>query len=106
MIHTTVRMALPFERLSEALGILGPLAERIRVEPGCLSCHLYQDVQDEHILMFEGIWRSGADMERHLGSHEYRDMLLVMEMALEPPEVRFDTVSGSTGFETIHRARG
>ncbi len=106
MVHSTVRMALPFERLSEALGILGPLAERIRVEPGCLGCHLYQDAQEEHVLMFEGTWRSEADVERHLGSHEYRNMLLVMEMALEPPEVRFDTVSSSTGFETIHRARG
>jgi len=37
---------------------------------------------------------------------EYRKVLLVMEMALEPPEIKFETVSCSTGVETIEKARG
>jgi quinol monooxygenase YgiN len=105
MIHSTIRMALPAERLREALGILGPIAERIRAEPGCLSCHLYQDVQEALVIMFEESWRCEADVERHLRSHEYRNVLLVMEMAIAPPEVRFNTVSQSAGLETIQAAR-
>jgi len=30
---------------------------------------------------------------------------LVVEMANEPPEIRFDAISHSTGFETIEKAR-
>jgi hypothetical protein len=41
----------------------------------------------------------------HLRSDEYRNLLLILEMALEQPEIRFDTISGSTGIETIEKAR-
>jgi quinol monooxygenase YgiN len=105
MIHSTVRIALPAKRLSEALGILCPLAERIRVEHGCLVCRVYKDVQEDNVLMFEEVWQSDVDANRHLRSHQYRELLLVMELAVAAPEVRFDTVSQSTGFETIESAR-
>jgi hypothetical protein len=32
-------------------------------------------------------------------------VLLVVEMAVEPPEIRFDAISNSTGLETIEKAR-
>jgi hypothetical protein len=51
------------------------------------------------------MWQNEGDLERHLRSERYRDVLLVMEMALRHPEVRFNTVSASTGFETIEKAR-
>ncbi len=105
MIHSKIRMVLPGNRLKEAMGILGPLAERTRTERGCLSCHLHRDVLEENILIFEESWASEADMERHLRSQEYRQLLLIMETARVPPEVRFDRVSHSTGIETIQQAR-
>jgi quinol monooxygenase YgiN len=55
--------------------------------------------------MFEEMWRSEGDLERHLRSETYRNVLLVMEMALKHPEVRFNTVTTSTGIETIEKAR-
>ncbi|HXZ44052.1 MAG TPA: antibiotic biosynthesis monooxygenase family protein [archaeon] len=106
MIQSAIRMVLPGNRLKEATAILGPMAERTRTERGCLGCHLHQDVLDENVLIFEESWASDTDMERHLRSQEYRDLLLVMEMALVKPEVRFDTVARSSGIETIHHARG
>ena len=105
MIHSTVRMALPAKRLTEALEILCPLAERIRVEHGCLGCRIYRDAQEGNVLMFEEVWQSEVDANRHLRSHQYRELLLVMELAVAAPEVRFDTVSHSTGIETIEGAR-
>jgi quinol monooxygenase YgiN len=105
MIHSQVRMAFPSERLREALGILSPLAERVRVDPGCLGCHVYRDAHEDSVLMLEEVWRDEEDLARHLRSNEYRDVLLLMEMALKPPEVCFNTVSGSAGMEAIERAR-
>ena len=106
MIHAVVRMMMPAERLSEVTRILGPMAERIRAERGCLACHFYRDALDRTIIAFEQTWASEADLERHLHSQDCGHLLLVMEMAAAPPEVRFDTVSGSTGIETIKQARG
>ena len=45
------------------------------------------------------------DMQRHLRSEKYRKILLVVEMAAEPPEIRFDTIAYSTGVEIIEQAR-
>ncbi len=33
-------------------------------------------------------------------------MLLVMELAGEPPEIKFQTISEPTGIEVIEKARG
>jgi quinol monooxygenase YgiN len=105
VIHTTLRMVIPRERSGEVLQILNPMAERVRLEPGCLACNIYRDVQDPRVIMLEQVWRCPTEMGRHLRSEQYRNVLLVMEMALEPPEVRFNEVSKSTGVETIEKAR-
>ena len=56
--------------------------------------------------MVEEFGKTKEDLERRLRSGEYRNVLMVMEMGLKPPEVRFYTVSTSTGIETIEKARG
>ena len=86
--------------------MLGPLTELCRDAPGCLSCHIYGDLQEENVLMLEEAWRAEEDMEIHLRSVEYRNLLLVLELALEPPEIRFDAIASSTGIESIEKARG
>jgi hypothetical protein len=51
------------------------------------------------------MWRSEEGLERHLRSDEYREVLLVIEMALKSPKIRFNTISRSRGIETIEKAR-
>jgi len=105
MILATVRMAIPAKKREEALKILRLTVGDCRVWPGCLSSRIYQDVQQQSVLMLEARWSSKEDLQRHLRSEEYYKVLLVMEMAFEEPEIRFDTVSGSTGIETVETAR-
>jgi quinol monooxygenase YgiN len=105
MVHATIRMLIPPKRRGEVLEILSSLAERSRFEAGCIGTHIYQDVEVEPAILIEQLWKSGEDLERYLGSEEFRKVLLVVEMAVEPPEIRFDSISGSTGFETIAKAR-
>jgi len=105
MILATVRMSIPAKKREEALKILGLTAAECRVWPGCLSSRIYEDVQEHSVLMLEERWSSQEDLERHLRSDEYYKVLLVMEMAVEQPEIRFDTISGSTGIETVEKAR-
>lgn len=105
MILATVRMAILPQKRDEALKILRLTAEECGIQPSCLSCRIYEDVQEHGVLMFEERWRSQEDLERHLRSDEYYKVLLVMEMALEQPNIRFDTISESTGIETVEKAR-
>ena len=81
------------------------IAEKSRKDPGCLSYSAYRDVEDYNVLMFQGVWKSEENLKSHIRSSEYLNLLLVLEMSLEKPEVRFDTISNSAGIETIEQLR-
>lgn len=55
--------------------------------------------------MLKEVWKSEEELNLHLRSDEYRNVLLILEMALEQPEIRFDTILSSTGIETVEKAR-
>ena len=105
MIHSTVRIVTGAEKREEAFAILRSMAERTRVKSGCITCRIYRDAQEEHSIMLEEIWKDEEDLNRHLRSDEYRNVLLVMEMAVEQPEIRFETISRTNGIEIIEKAR-
>jgi len=105
MVRTTIRMLIPLEKQSEALEILESTIEETRFEPGCVSCRIYRGVEDARAIMLEEFWMSEEDVQHHLRSAKYRKILLVIEMATEPPEIRFDTIAQTSGVETIEQAR-
>jgi quinol monooxygenase YgiN len=104
-IDASIRIIIPSKKRKEALIILSSLIEQTKLEEGCVSCRLYRDVQEECALMLAETWASEKDMERHLSSDKFLAVLLVVEMASEFPEIRFDVISHSTGIETIEKAR-
>ncbi len=104
MIHATIRMKMSGEKTTEAVEILRSMAERTRVQPGCVSCRIYQDAQEENVVMVDELWKSQEEHERYLRSADYRNVLLVVEMASEKPEIKFHEIVGSSGLETIERA--
>jgi quinol monooxygenase YgiN len=105
MVRSIIRMLIPLEKQSEALDILGSMVEQTQFEPGCISSRLYRGVEDVRAIMLEELWASDEDVQHHLQSDKYRKILLVVEMAEEPPEIRFDTIDHSTGVERIEQAR-
>jgi quinol monooxygenase YgiN len=105
MIHATIRIVVLPKKYDEALKILKSTVEWNRIRLGCLSCHIYRDLQEKNVLMLEEVWKSEEDLNLHLRSDEYRSLLMVLEMAVKQPEIRFDTISSSAGIETIEKAR-
>ena len=105
MIVSTVRMTIPPMNRAEALKILSSISEQCRNYHGCICCHIYEDLQEENVLMLEVLWRTNEELNLHIHSDEFRNLLMAMEMALKQPDIRFDTISNSTGIETIEKAR-
>jgi quinol monooxygenase YgiN len=104
-VHSTIRMLIPMTKQSEALEILGAVSEQIKFEPNCIFSRLYRGVDDVRAIMIEERWSSDDHLRQHLQSDAYRRILMVVEMAEEKPEFRFDTILNSTGVETIENAR-
>ena len=104
-VRSTIRMLIPLNKQSEALEILGNVCAQVQFEPSCVSSRLYRGVDEVRAIMIEELWESYQGILEHLQSDAYRRVLLVIEMAEEPPDIRFDTIANSTGVELIENAR-
>jgi quinol monooxygenase YgiN len=105
MMRETIRLLLPQQKYKEALKILRSIVEQSQAYPGCFSSRLYGDLEERNAILIEGMWQDQEHLEPHLRSEEYHNLLMVVEMALKCPEIRFDTIACTTGIETVEKAR-
>lgn len=105
MIHSTIRMEMELKKRDEVLQVLLPIAKRARNKVGCISYSVYKSIEDESQILIEQFWRNDDDLQSHLRSQDYQRLLLIIEMALKKPEIRFNAILSTTGVETIERAR-
>jgi len=105
MILSTIRMVIPAKKHNEVIKILRSIALKTRDESGCLGCCIYRDVEDNNVFMFQQHWKSEESLNLHVCSVYYLNILLILEMSIKQPEVRFETISDSTGIETIEKMR-
>jgi quinol monooxygenase YgiN len=106
MILATVRVAIPPLRRGEVLKALKSMVKETMFRSGCLSSRLYHDEIEEGVFVCEQVWKNQDDLDLSLRSDDYLHMLLVMELAGEPPEIKFQTISETAGIEVIEKARG
>jgi quinol monooxygenase YgiN len=104
MIQSSIKMKFSPEKCNEAVRTLHSIIDRISAERGCMGYEIFLD-SDSYVVVLEGRWRSEGDLERHLRSDEYKIILLVIEMAATPPDIRFDTVISTRGIDMIKDAR-
>src|SRR5208337_2117807 len=97
------------ERRSDLLETMRGMLEPARVERGCLSYRLYEDVEDGNTFVLVEEWKTQRDLESHIRSDNQRRMLALMDLLSEQPELQFNTVSNTAGMELIedvlHRVR-
>jgi len=109
MVLVTLRMVVRPERRSDLLETMRGMLEPARVERGCLSYRLYEDVEDGNTFVLVEEWKTQRDLESHLRSDNQRRMLALMDLLSEQPELQFNTVSNTAGMELIedvlHRVR-
>lgn len=106
LITATLRLTTSAKNKGEIIGILRGLIEPTRVETGCVSCGLYNDLHDENEIIWVEEWRTQADLDRHLRSPQYRRILAVFDMSSGQPDIRFSTVVEVKGMLAIEAARG
>ena len=101
MIITTLRMIVPPERRNDLLETLRGMLEPARVERGCLSYRLYEDVEDRNIFFLLEEWKTQNDLERHISTDNFHRLMALMDLLSEQPELRFNTISHTEGMDLI-----
>jgi len=87
------------------VNVFDTIAGSTSVKPGCKKVKLYSDVNnDDDIILIEE-WITKAELEQHIASDEFRKIMAIMDMAIEPPEISFHTVSSVDGFELVEKIR-
>ena len=101
MIISTLRMNVQPERRSDLLKTMRGMLEPARVERGCLSYRLYEDVEDRNTFFLLEEWKTQNDLERHIRTDNHRRLMALMDLLSKQPELRFNTVSHTSGMELI-----
>jgi quinol monooxygenase YgiN len=101
VILSTLKMIVQPERRRDLLEALRGILEPSRVERGCLSYRLYEDVEDTNAFVLLEEWATQADLERHISKDNQRRLLTLMDLLSEQPELRFNTVSHTAGMDLI-----
>ena len=109
MTLVTLRMTVRPEKRNDVIEAMRGMLEPTRVERGCLSYRLYEEVGNGNALILVEEWETQEDLERHLRTDNQRRLLELMDLSSEQPELRFNTVSHTAEMgliETVLRTDG
>ena len=107
MMVLILRMKVRPGNSDELLQVIRRMLEPTRVEQGCLGFRFYQDIEDRNAYTFIEEWESREDLEAHIHTESYRELLAVMDLLLaEPPQLDIHTVSQTAGIEFIEAVLG
>lgn len=101
MIFVTLRMNVRPEKRSDLLETMRGMLEPARVERGCLSYRLYEDIEDRNTFALVEEWMTQDDLERHIRTDNHRRLMALMDLLSRQPELRFNTVSHTSGMDLI-----
>lgn len=105
MIVASIKMVVSPEKRQKVVNLIRPIIEPTLVQPGCLSCRIYQDANSEDLLIYEEIWQDQEMLDQHIRSESYENILAAMDLASQSPKIHFNTIAHSDGIEVIYAAR-
>ena len=106
MIVSTIRMVAEPHPKEEILEILFSVKGPAEAKPGCVRCCIYQDLENEKVIVYEEIWRKEEYLYNHICSSHYYKILAAVDLADEPPDIAFNTISNIGRMELIKTVLG
>lgn len=105
MIIVTLRMKVSGDRRKEFLDSARLIVEPTAVQPGCISCKFYQDIDEPDNMLFVEEWSSREEYEHHIKSDTFRIILSLIDLSDKAPLIKLNTISKTEGLEAIEAVR-
>lgn len=70
-----------------------------------MGCHISRDLDKRNMIFYWEEWQSREDLERHIRSPKYRQLLEIIELSAQKPEIKFLTITKTEGLEVVERVR-
>ena len=106
VVISTLRFVPSQKQHPEVLEILRSVLGPTETQPGCLSCHIYEEDGPDRATVLCGHWETEAALQEHIRSDLYRRVLAACELSDRPPTFCFHHVSRTQGMDLIHQLRG
>ena len=106
MIIVRITMNALLEKRTEVMQTLLSMIEPTENERGCLSCHVFSDIEDKNGFDLIAEWETHEDLDHYIRSDRFSVLLGTKSLLCEPPQIQIHTVSNSEGMETVNAARG
>jgi len=106
MIVSIIKIFMAPDNKNEILEILHSVKVRTEGRSGCLGCNIYQDLQDEQVIVYKEVWENKEHLDNHIRSDIYRNILAAVDMSNERPKIAFYTISNIKGIDLIETTLG
>jgi len=106
MVISTLRFVPSAKRHAEVLEILRSVVGPVESQPGCLSCHIYEEDGPDQATMLCGQWKTQVALQEHILSDLYLRVLAACELSDQAPEFCFHHVSKTQGMDLVQKLRG
>jgi quinol monooxygenase YgiN len=105
MMMTSIKIILPRKHKKDVFEALVRFKQLTEISMGCISCHINRDVEKTNTITYSEEWQSRHDLEKHIRSPNYRQVLEIIELSVQEPEIKFFTVSKIEGLEVVKTIR-
>ena len=105
MIIVRITMNSLIEKRTEVRQTLLSMIEPTEKEKGCLSCHVFRDIEDRNVFSLIAEWETRKDLDDHIRSDRFGVLLGTKSLLCEPQQIEIHTVSYSEGMEAVNAAR-
>ena len=106
MVTSFLKVNVPPGKMKDAIQTVHSILGWTRAQPGCISMAFYEDTNQPGTMMIFEEWENWPSFEKHIQSDSYRNILELMELSSEQPEIKFYSVADTKGMEVIERLRG
>jgi len=101
-----ITMNALMEKRTEVMQTLLSMIEPTENERGCLSCHVFRDIEEKNEFDLIIEWETRADLDPYIRSDRFSVLLGTKSLLLKPLQIGIHTVSLSEGMEAVNDCRG
>jgi quinol monooxygenase YgiN len=105
MFIAFLKLKLIPEKQQAVLDVLRFVKEQSQMKRGCLESAIYQECDQDPMILYLERWQSKGAMDCHIQSDVYLRVLNAMDLCMERPSICFHEVLDTKGMERIAELR-
>ena len=101
MVTMSLKVWFSKNNYSIALNNLNALVAPTRVQPGCISCHVYEGLENDPPILLVEEWEDEKQLKNYMRSEDFKVILAMIELSENKPDFKLNTVSDSIDLDSL-----